>query len=374
MSVDPADREHALELEVERLNARLQEVEAELQASRLLFDLLPVGVSVLGHDGQALRANPALEQMLGISSEGLRRGEHRAWQYLRPDGAPMPPGECASARVAAGEAVVRHVETGIVKEDGAVIWADVSAAACPCGDWSQVVVVADVSGWVQAMQREAALRASEARYRELFETSRDGIAITDLQGHFIDMNRAFLDLLGCVRAQELCQRQITRITPPEYQAMEAQIIREQVLERGYSDEYEKEYLRANGERVPVSVRIWLRKAADGSAVGVWGVARDISERKAAEKKIQSQLVEKELLLREVHHRIKNNMFSISTLLSLQANSQTDLSVRQALLEATTGCAAHQRFQIRLPARLAGAVHDPGMRPPRGGWTGGQRGG
>lgn len=73
--------------------------------------------------------------------------------------------------------------------------------------------------------------------------------------------------------------------------------------------------------------------ANGQIVGLWGAAQDITERKLIEEKIKSLLLEKELILKEVHHRIKNNMYTIKSLLSLQANTMTDPSGINALKDA-----------------------------------------
>jgi PAS domain S-box-containing protein len=72
----------------------------------------------------------------------------------------------------------------------------------------------------------------------------------------------------------------------------------------------------------------------GKTVGLMGFAQDISERKIAENKIKSLLAEKELTLKEVHHRIKNNMSTICGLLDLQAGAQKERVVSAALKEAT----------------------------------------
>jgi PAS domain S-box-containing protein len=71
----------------------------------------------------------------------------------------------------------------------------------------------------------------------------------------------------------------------------------------------------------------------GHPLRVCGTHADIDEQKKAEEKIKTLLSEKELLLKEVHHRIKNNMNTISSLLSIQANTITDPGAITALEDA-----------------------------------------
>ena len=72
---------------------------------------------------------------------------------------------------------------------------------------------------------------------------------------------------------------------------------------------------------------------DGSVVELLGVARDITRRKQDEEMIVSSLREKEVLLREVHHRVKNNLQLMASMLELQARSLGDNTVTEALKEA-----------------------------------------
>jgi len=72
---------------------------------------------------------------------------------------------------------------------------------------------------------------------------------------------------------------------------------------------------------------------DGKPLMMFGTHTDIDEKKKAEEKIKSLLSEKELLLKEVHHRIKNNMNTISSLLSLQASVIPEPTAVRALVEA-----------------------------------------
>jgi two-component sensor histidine kinase len=77
----------------------------------------------------------------------------------------------------------------------------------------------------------------------------------------------------------------------------------------------------------------LTRKPDGTPEQVIGAGIDITDRKAAEERIAGLLKEKELLLTEVHHRIKNNMTTMVSLLSLQASASTEPQVKQALTEA-----------------------------------------
>jgi PAS domain S-box-containing protein len=81
--------------------------------------------------------------------------------------------------------------------------------------------------------------------------------------------------------------------------------------------------RKNGEIFPVHLSAATLKDASGHLVGVMGVSRDISAQVIAEEKIRASLEEKEVLLREIHHRVKNNLQIISSMLKLQARTLQD---------------------------------------------------
>lgn len=133
---------------------------------------------------------------------------------------------------------------------------------------------------------EGALRISEQRFRELFETSCDGIVMVDLNEIVLDCNEAFVRLLGYRRASEVRGRSVYSFVPQRARDEIGRTVGEQVLASGFSEEFEVELVSAAGQTVPVSVRAWLRRDQDGKPIGVWAIARDITERKQSEARIQ----------------------------------------------------------------------------------------
>ena len=77
----------------------------------------------------------------------------------------------------------------------------------------------------------------------------------------------------------------TDFTPGKWHAFERKIIETEVLGRGYSDAYEKEYRRKDGTVFPVELRAYLLRDDAGKPAGMWGIVRDITERKQAEERL-----------------------------------------------------------------------------------------
>jgi PAS domain S-box-containing protein len=104
-------------------------------------------------------------------------------------------------------------------------------------------------------ERLDALRPSEERDRSLFETSRDGIVTVDMSGHILEANPAYQKMLGYT-LEELKRLTYQELTPEVWHDMEAAVVREHILPRGESAEYEKEYIRKDGTVFPISLRTW----------------------------------------------------------------------------------------------------------------------
>ncbi|GAK54045.1 diguanylate cyclase/phosphodiesterase with PAS/PAC sensor(S) [Candidatus Moduliflexus flocculans] len=140
------------------------------QKLRTLFEILPVGVSILNVERQIVYMNPRLEEILSMSHAGLLRGDYAARQYLRPDGTPMLLSEFSSNRALQEQHAVYAVETGVVKEDGTIVWINVNAVPVDFPDWRVVVVSTDITARKQA----------EETLREQIEMLRLAYAAADL--------------------------------------------------------------------------------------------------------------------------------------------------------------------------------------------------
>ena len=89
------------------------------------------------------------------------------------------------------------------------------------------------------------LSAAEAKYRHLHESMADAFVSTHMAGDILEYNRAFQGMLG-YSDQELQKLTYKDLTPPQWHAAEAEIVKDQILPRGYSDVYEKEYRKKDG--------------------------------------------------------------------------------------------------------------------------------
>lgn len=146
---------------------------------------------------------------------------------------------------------------------------------------------ADVTERLKAQEE---LRQSERKFRQLHESMRDAFASVDMSGRFREFNSAYQQLLGFTE-EELRRLTYMELTPERWHASEAEIIQNQVLVRGYSDVYEKEYRKKDGTVFPVELRTFLIRDEADQPAAMWSIVRDITERKLAEQALMKSYAE-----------------------------------------------------------------------------------
>jgi two-component system sensor kinase FixL len=124
----------------------------------------------------------------------------------------------------------------------------------------------------------------ERKLRRFFKRTVDAIAAIDMAGRIHEFNPAFPRMLD-YPAEELRGLTCEDITPNRWHALDAQILRDQVLPRGYSDVYEKEFRKKDGTVFPVELRTVLIRDESGQPAEMWVVVRDVTERRRKEEAV-----------------------------------------------------------------------------------------
>jgi PAS domain S-box-containing protein len=169
-------------------------------------------------------------------------------------------------------------------------------------------------------------------YEELFELAPDAYLFTTPGGRILHANRAASSLLNCPRGSLVGASMGVFLASPDY----ARLLRD-VPHASQDDSPlpEREVALTPLRRPPIPVAVTLGVARDGTGRrhGLQWLLRDITDRKRVEQRLQASLREQELLLREVYHRVKNNLQVISSLLTLQEGAVADPAALQALRAA-----------------------------------------
>jgi PAS domain S-box-containing protein len=275
--------------ERKRVEETLRENEEKL---RVLFEQLPIGVSLLDKNRKVIYVNPALEKILDISKDDLLNEKHQTRRYIRPDGTTMPLEEFASVRAFKEQKLVRDIETGVITESGKTIWTSVSAAPFPMVDEGLLIVTADIT---ERKRAEDALRESQSLFHSFIEQLPNAVFRKDRGGRYVLVNPQFCKLKG-LKKEDFIGRKPMEVAPSEIakQGEQGHAIKyanlgeeshELIMRTGKFIETEEEYPGMDGGmqfmhvvRMPVFDSL-------GTIIGTQGIMFDISERKRAEEQI-----------------------------------------------------------------------------------------
>lgn len=313
-----------------RAEAALRENEARLAA---IFDALPVGLGVLLGDGTLALANPAMHRYIPTQVMPSRdRTQAGRWRAFHADGTPVDPRDFPGARALRGERVVPGMEMLFAEEDGRESWTRVAAVPIvhpQAGIRSVVAVAVDIDEIKRATE---ALRESEERLRLLVDSVQEyALFQTDLQGRVTTWNPGAERLFGYTTSEMLGQP-ATRLVEPSTDESAAQREMPELLVLGRKQDA-RWCVRKDGSRFWAQGITELVRDDQGLVRGVAKVLRDETGPRQAEEQIRQSLAEKEALLKEVHHRVKNNLQVIISMLNLQAAQISGTPAREMFDEA-----------------------------------------
>lgn len=306
---------------VERIGAEeaLRESEKKFQS---VFEASNVGKSLTQPTGE-VRPNEALCRMLGYAEAELTAMK---WQDMTPI-EDIEAVESVLRPFYSGEAESARFEKRYVRKDGSILWGDVSVAARRDAEGRLVHFITSVIDITARKEAERRLEGLTSRQTAMLSAIPDIIMEVDADKRYVWANAAGLvffgpDVIGREAAEYFEGGQTTYETvEPLFKGQEDVI---------YVESWQR---RRDGQKRLLAWWCRVLKNARGEVAGALSTARDITGQKEAEEKLRLALKEREVMLREIHHRVKNNIQIVASLLRLQSRRTEDARAREALIDS-----------------------------------------
>jgi PAS domain S-box-containing protein len=303
----------AMAIERKQATQALSQGEKQLRA---LIEAMPDSIYFKDPEGRNIIVNRAYEKLVGKKRKDM---------LGKTDAEILPPMLAEECRKS-DEKVLKTGKTyqgeeKLLHQEGGITFFETTKS--PIHDESGAIagLVGVSRDITERKKTEEALEESEERYRDLVEKAGIAILIDDREGNFKYANRRYAELFG-YSEKELESQSIHSVVHPDDLDMVLRYHNRRIQRKEAPSRYEFKGMRKDGTSIYLEVdakAILKEKKVVGTRSYIW----DITDRKMAEEKLKASLKEKEVLLREIHHRVKNNLQIISSLLNLQSRHIKD---------------------------------------------------
>lgn len=281
---------------------------AEAQRDRLMIERLAMldsagdGIYGLDKDGRCTFINRAAAEMLGYQpQECFGKNMHELIHCKRPDGSHCATESCPTYRVFQTGEGSRSDREILWRRDGTCF--PIEGAAFP------IVVNGNIEGIVVSFkdistrkQAEAALRASEERFRSAFANAAAGIFITDLEGKIVEVNRAFCEMTGYQEA-ELVGTLYQAIAHPSDLGRDQRVLQQLVRKELAGFVGLERFVRKDGSLLWARLSVSLARNVSGEPTEVVCIAEDITERLRAESELRRSEARYRSIVENTHEGI-----------------------------------------------------------------------
>ena len=237
------------------------------------------------------------------------------------------------------------------KKDGAVIDVEITAHDLEFeGRSARLVMCSDVT---ENLLTQEKIRESEERFRTTFHLSPDIMTITRISdGVYLDVNDAFVRICGFNR-DEVIGRSSMDLEIWAHPENRRELIN-LLKKTGTIENIELPFRKKDGT-IFSGLASWQVVTFEKEP-HLLGFVKDITERKAMEAQLSRSLKEKEMLLKEIHHRVKNNLQAVAGLLNLQAelikDKETLISFKENEARVLSMALIHEKlYQVEDPSRI-----------------------
>ncbi len=321
------------EVITERQNARAAQKENELFLHHIL-DAVQDGISVLNPDLTIRHVNRAMELWYQDAHPLIGKRCYEA--YHRDLGEPC-----------AGCPALRSLRSGSVESldvpglSGSEIeWVEVYAYPMRDPETGEITAVIEFVRDITARKRaERELQSQNVLLRSIIDGTSDLIFVKDRELRLLECNKAYAAVLGCSPAELRGKTEVEAGFPPEYihgdpaQGLPGVVQHDRAALAGEEVRVPLERIAVYGEERLYNTLKYPLRHDDGRVVGVIGFARDVTEEQYGKQALQNALEENETLMRELQHRVKNNLNVVSGLLAMEMDRLPDEQARRVFADA-----------------------------------------
>jgi PAS domain S-box-containing protein len=288
---------------------------------RLLSGKALLGIYMF-ENGVLTYVNPRFADIFGYSPEEIC-GRLGMKDLIHPEDAADV--QAAYLEGMAGKLDEASFECRGLRKDGSLVYVEVHGSMTGYqGQRSVIGTLVDSTGFRLAGEE---LRNQKNLLTSIISSSSEPIFAKDLDGKYHTINDAGAAILGYTAAQVIGRTDLELLG--EEKGLSFRADDEYVISSGRSLTSEVAFLRG-GEPIHFMAHKSPWRDDEGRIIGIIGVANDITTKKTEEAKVRTLLEEKELNLREVHHRIKNNMATINAIFNIQEGNMRSEEAREAL--------------------------------------------